>query len=371
MKKLCILLISVLSAQCPCPPLDTCAPTNCAYLPASRRCQLTSNCLENADSYVLFDFLWWETTERGLEFASKNTRASFNQDIQIYEPDFSFGPAFRIGLGTHLNHDNWDLEFTYTRYYTHTLNHAYYDFGGNPNGGIRSIWTSSVAFLGNNFHTLWQDVEAKWKIHANLFDLFLKQRLCLSPAITIEPALGIKMALLQQRYKVIYQNGNTTDIDVGNGPEPIQFISSTIGMNNRSLNFGPTATILTKWNLWDHFDFLGGISGSLLAARFSIGRNEFDVSSTTQLQFDSLIEEDAYWTFRPQAAATFGIGWTECICRPKSVLYYGFSASYEALVYWKQNMLYRYIDQSNAAMIAPTQGDLFFHGLTLDAFVDF
>jgi hypothetical protein len=34
-------------------------------------------------------------------------------------------------------------------------------------------------------------------------------------------------------------------------------------------------------------------------------------------------------------------------------------------------MLFRFIDQTNTGMIAPTQGDLFFHGLTIDAFVDF
>jgi hypothetical protein len=183
----------------------------------------------------------------------------------------------------------------------------------------------------------------------------------MSPAITLEPSFGLKMALLQQRYSVLYENGTLSE-----------FVSSSIAMKNRSFNLGPVATIGTRWNVWNHFDFLGSLSGSLLASHFNIGRNESDVMNVrVSFLTDSVRERDAYWALRPEAAITFGFGWSDCICRPTSVLHYGFSASYEAQVWWKQNMLFRFIDQTNAAMIAPTQGDLFFHGLTLDAFVDF
>ncbi len=369
MRTILFFLAAALFAECPCPPIDTCAPNNPAYLPVSRRCQLSENCLENSNIYGSFDFLWWEGAQKGLEFASKNANSSFDQKVELYEPEFGFNPALRLAIGTHLSHDNWDLELGYTRYYTHTLNHARHGFAGNPNGGIRSIWTSAAAFQENQFRTLWQDAEAKWKIHANIFDFALKHRLCLSPALSLEPALGLKWALLQQRFGVFYQNGNTvSDIQ---GQMQIQFISSKVAMKNRSLNLGPSASVMTRWNLWDHFDFLGGLTAALFASRFSVGRNEFDVSLTNALQFDSIREGKTYWTLRPQAAAAFGIGWSDCVCRAKSEIYYGFSAFYEAQIYWKQNMLYRFIDQTNAAMIVPTQGDLFFHGLTLDGFIDF
>ena len=353
MKKLLFFLATSLFAQC---------PIDCAYLPAS-------NYLKNSAMYVSFDFLFWEGTERGLEFASKNAKSFFDQDVQIYEPAFGFHPAFRLGVGYHLPHDNWDVDLIYTFYYCHNTNYAHHNFGGNPNGGIRSIWTSSTAFQRTNFRVLWQNSEAKWKLHANLFDLYLKHRLCLSSAVTIEPAFGIKFALLQQGYKVVYENGNTASNLQGTAL--IQFLSSSISMKNRSLNVGPTASIMTRWNLSQCFDLLGSLSSSLLSSRFSVGRNEWDVSLNPTIKFDSVRESTTYWIFRPQAAALFGLSWNNCICQSNSVIYYGFSASYETQVYWKQNMLYRFIDQTNPAMIAPTQGDLFFHGLTLDAFIDF
>lgn len=356
MKKLLIFLASTLLAADPC----LLAP---AYLPVNRRCQSPENCLENVQMYAWFDFLYWEGTERGLEFATQNRGTTFAQDLRFCEPDFDFNPAFRMGTGTHLSHDSWDLEAAWTRYYTHTFDYA--------NGKIFSIWTCAAAFQGNQFLAIWQDAHAKWNLHANIIDLSLKHRLCLTPALSFEPAIGMKFALLQQRYKALYENGNSAFTSSGNQGELIQFISSSISMYNRSLNVGPSASITTRWNLWNSFDFLGTLSGSLLAARFSIKRIESDASIMNGLQYDSIRERRTLWTLRPQAGATFGIGWTECHCRKKSVIYYGFSASYEAQVFWKQNMLYRFIDYTNAAMIAPTQGSLFLHGLTLDGFVDF
>jgi len=367
-----LLLSSALYAQCPCPPIDTCAPPNCAYLPSARRCILPDNCLNNSDFYLSFDFLYWESTERGLEYALNNTDSNSNRDIEISQPHFNFQPAFRVALGTHLPHDNWDLEFAYTRFYNHTTNHAHHGFLDPlavQSAGIQSVWTSSVAFQNNQFRALWQDVEAKWKIHANFFDLVLKHRLSLSPAITIEPSFGLKLALLQQKFSVLYENGNTIPLPAA---PSVQFVSSQITMKNRSFNLGPTTSIMSKWNFADHFDFLTALSGSLLASHFNVSRNEYDVdSSGGGSLFDSIREKNHYWVLRPQAGLLFGLAWSDCICRKDSVLHYGFSASYEAQIWWKQNMLFRFIDQSNPAMISPTQGNLFFHGLTLDGFVDF
>lgn len=355
MKKIVLSLIAAsLYAQCPCPSFDSSLPTNCVYLPPRSEC---------SDYYASLDFLWWQSSEKGLEYASKNEQSFFNQKLQLYAPTFNFNPAFRLGAGLHLPYDHWDLEFAYTFYYTNTTNHAHHDLSHNPEGGIRSIWTSATAFQGTIFHTLWQNAKAEWKLHTNIFDLLLKQRFCISSAIALEPSFGIKFALLQQNYQVSYQNGNSF---AGR-----DFVSSVIGMNNRTLNVGPSAGFLTKWALSDHLDLLGGLSGSLMAARFTIARNELDTSITSVPQLDSIRERNIYWLLRPQSAVTLGLSWHNSFCRNHTIIPYGLSASYEGQLFWKQNMLYRFIDETNAAMVAPTQGDLYFQGLTLNGFIDF
>ena len=243
----------------------------CAFLPNAKRCN-PSDTSEVFDLFLKLDFLWWEGMERGLEYALKNVTQTFHEKIQIYEPNFGFHPAFRIGAGSHFNYDHWDMALSYTRYYTTSKTHANHS---SSNGGIRSVWTSATAFNGNNFRTLWQDSEAKWKLHTHIFDLLLKTDFCLSSAMSIKPGFGLKMALIQQRYSVQYGSGNTAPDVTG---FPITYISSKIAMKNRSFNLGIAAKIDTTWNLFNHFDFLGNLGASLMATHFEVGRNEFDVS---------------------------------------------------------------------------------------------
>lgn len=315
MKKIFLLLLaSALYSQC-CLPVGTCAPTNCAFLPSASDC---------TDWNLAVDFLYWEATERGLEYAVKN---------RIEEPGFGFHPAFRVSVGTHLPHDGWDLDFSYTQYITHTSSHTF--------GSLQSVWTSP-------FSAIWSEAKAKWKLHTHNFNLQLRNRLFMSRAISIEPAFGLNLALIQQRFDVRYENST---------------ISSHIGMKNRSFNLGPMLSMDSRWALSSHFDLLGIFSGSLLVSRFDVGRHESGEVS--------LIEGNEYWGMRPQITAALGLGWTHCATRSNRLIYYGFQAFYEAQVWWKQNMLYRFIDQTNIAMIAPTQGDLFFHGLTLEGYLRF
>ncbi len=358
MRLLAFLFICPLFAQCP-------APEPCVFLPHSQ----IEEGVKQDQWYGKVDFLYWEGTEQGLEYASKNAGSSLNQNIQIYKPSFRYTPAFRLGLGAYLPHDDWALELDYTRYYAHTSDTAKHPFVGNSGGGIRSVWTAATAFQDNNFQVLWERAQSNWNLHANFFDLFLKHKLFLTATISFEPTFGVKLALLQQRYQVMYQSGNSASVVVGRGA--IQFLRSSIAMKNRSLNLGLSSSLTTHWNLSDHFLLFGKISGSLLASRFSIGRNESDFYDNGIVLLDTFREGQTLWTLRPEGGALLGLGWQGWACKPSYTLFYGFGASYEMDLYWKQNMLFRFIDQTNGAMIAPTQGSLFFQGLTCNAFIDF
>jgi hypothetical protein len=345
----------------------------CSYLPSSRPC-VKGPLPNQINVYTQLSFLYWGCAERGLDFALKNNEPQNNSNLSAQQPSFKWDPSFRFMLGYHLPIDNWNIDFTYSVFYQNVLNRIDHSFDINSastfGSGILSVWTSPGAFLGENIYARWQSATAKWKLHAHFFDWMLRHDLAIGYAVSFQPFCGIKMALLQQRYTLSYSPGNIVFLP---STDPQLLLSSTINMNNRSFNIGPGAGCSSRWCFSPRWNLFGSLSGALLGSHFQVGRNEFDVSTTTDTIIGSYRVSNHYWTYRPEAALSLGLQWSDCSCNKNSTLHYGFSASYEAQYWWKQNMMLRHYDAPAAQShtLSPVQGDLFFQGLTVDALFDF
>lgn len=344
----------------------------CSFLPSSRSCtQLTTE--KQSNIYTQLSFLYWECAERNLDFAIKNSSSQANSQLSVHQPSLKWDPALRIMLGGHLPHDHWNFDFTYSFFFQHTDDRVKHNFDiASPSAfgsGILSVWTSPGAFLQENIYARWQSAQAKWKIHSHFFDWMLRHDLCNGYALSFQPACGIKMALLTQRFILRYLPGNI--VYPSGNPETL--LSSTINMNNRSLNIGPNFGCSTEWSLSRHFKLFGSLSAALLASHFHVGRNEYDVSTMPNALIGSYRISHHFWTYRPESSLNFGFRWKGCECSPTNAFGYAISASYEAQYWWKQNMLLRHFDAPNAQSqtLTPAQGDLFFQGLTIDLLFDF
>lgn len=347
---------------CPTPP--------CVFLPANRPCVKNICALDQSDIYLQLSFLYWMAEERGLDYCVKNNQSQFDARMKLYRPTFDWQPAFRLVLGTYLPQDNWSLDLTYSFYLQHINSGAKDNFTGAFGNGLLAVWTSPGAFNSStNLYARWQRADSKWKIHAYFFDLMLRNNLCNGKALSFQPACGLKMAILQQRYDVRYRFGGT--VNTTGVTETL--ISSSINMKNRSFNIGPSAALATHWSLNGYWSLNGALSGSILASEFTVGRNEFDVSSTSTTQIGTYRFNNDFWTWRPQASLLLGAEWSDCVCTPRKVIHFGLKASYEMQYWWKQNMMLRHIDAPivQSHTLAPVQGDLVFQGLTVDLFFDF
>lgn len=345
---------------------ETCAPPPpCVFLPTARPCVENPCLLNQSDVYLQFSFLYWMAQERGLDYAIKNKTNQFDARGDLYQPSFDWEPAFRVVAGGYLPHDNWRLDFTYAFYLQTLEDSAKHNFIGNFGEGLMAVWTAPGAFSDGNIYARWELAETKWKLHANFFDLMLRNDLCSGKQLSFQPACGLKMALLQQRYSVTYSYGSSFDDQ--------SFMSSKINLTNRSFNFGPSAGIGTRWCLSPYWNLNGYLGGALLASQFDLGRNEYDLSTTTIKRVGSYRFNRDFWTWRPQTTLLFGVEWSDCICSPDRVLHWGFKASYEMQYWWKQNMMLRHIDAPivQSHTVASVQGDLMFQGLTVDIFFDF
>lgn len=345
-----------------------------SFLPSSRPC-VKGNLPDQSNIYTRISFLYWLCSEKGLDYALINSQPQSNSKLRSLHPSFHWDPAFRLLLGYHLPIDHWNIDFGYSFYYQDVRDIANHPFDTSPSApfgsGILSVWTSPGAFLAENIYARWQSVSAKWKIHAHFFDLTLRHDLALGYAASFQPSFGLKTALLQQRYVLYYSPGNIISLPLLDNQT---LVSSSLNMNNRSFNIGPCAACSSRWCLSSRWNLFGSFSAALLGAHFHAGRNEFNISTTSiDTIFSSYRINHRFWTYRPQASISFGTQWSDCVCSRSSVFHYGLSAAYEAQYWWRQNMMLRHYDApiAQSHTLTPVEGDLFFQGLTVDAFFDF
>lgn len=356
--------------------------SSCSYLPPCRNCILLQEPPRQSNLYTALDFLYWEGSEGGLEYAFKNKGTQFQQRGQMHKPHFEWEPAARFLLGYFLSQDKWwTLNFFFTYFGTRVkdqVEHLFDRTSSDPGTGIIAVWTAPFAFGETTLGARWEQSRADWKLRAYIFDGLLGHSLCVSSSLSIQPAFGLKLALLQQRYKVSYELGNTILYGTDGGAPFFDqsLISSHINMKNRSWNIGPAFALASRWHFRCHWSAFAAASAALFASHFAVKRNETDLaldSNSSDILSDFIHLADSHWTFRPQAALQLGLSWSHCHCYQNRTLFYALSLAYEAQYWWKQNMLLRYVDGTRQIFteLAPTQGDLFFQGLTLDARLDF
>lgn len=349
-----------------------------ATLPSAMNCPLPQEAEGTAKMFFSADFLLWECKEQGLDYAFKNVSTQATQELSVYETHPNWEPAFKLGAGVHFEHDRWDLAATYTFFQTHANDAAEHFFSTTAlaGPGMLPVWICPTSFGGNGVGVRFSRAEADWKIRAQWVDLTLSRPFFVAEKLSVEPGFGFRGAWLHQRFNVSYTGGNQILAGLGNLGA---VISSTINMANFSNNVGPQCSLLSRWRFGQRWDLFSHLSGALLASRFSVDRQESDFftraggSAGTSQEYINL--QRTYWTFTPQGELSLGLRFGDCVKKVRHTFYYGLSLSYDAVLFWKQNQLMRYIDNFSASTIttsvAPTQGDLFFHGVTLNLEFDF
>lgn len=365
-------------------------PDTCSYLPPNRGCILSDKNLLQSNTYLALDFLYWQAKMEGLEYAIENPNSySFDpfdpplgnvvQDMRLKEPHFDFDPGVRFTLGYHLPHDSWwalDASILYlgTSFEEHLhsdVDQVTFEQGGK---GLIPIWISPMVTLrtqpGILTQVRFQNASASWDFQTGSLDLMLRHSLSLGSALSMKPAFGLKLATIQQRYTVQYQNANRISADGF-------LLNSKISMKNRSFNIGPQFALQTKWTLGNCWNLAANGSTALFGSSITIGRNETDTGTSDFpaspfVGRDLIRLNDQFWTFRPQTALALSLSYQDCYCRKDSVVHYGFSLGYEGQYFWKQNMFFRYVDGiSLKALAVPAAENLILHGMTLSGIVDF
>jgi len=149
-------------------------------------------------AFLRGEFLYFKVMEQGLEYALEQNAPAANsnnfplQDGELKGSDWDWRPGGRIGLGFYTHEEKWNVEAIWT--YVNISDH--------------SSKTTQNTFLPLFFPpytavTL-QKAKAHWHGNFNTCDLLIGKPYHVSRYFVSNPAFGIKLAFINQRYHVTY-----------------------------------------------------------------------------------------------------------------------------------------------------------------------
>ena len=295
----------------------------------------------NFDIFILGKFLYWQPIGDFLDVAFVKTAPYVNypHHKKTYQMNFSYKPAFKIGLGaTFSKMDDWEIFMEYLWF--HPTNKSSYTL---PESHTHVYRMCSI-ILGPISQTT-----AKWTLDMDMLDLLLSRSYYMGKKIVLLPHVGVKGGWIDQKY---YQTSTAYDTIDDVDYHPIFYDKTTCW------NIGPRMGLNGMWKLGNGFSFLSKSAVSLLFSNYRLKRkiNQIYYSG----EYSDLLTTKHDFHLSPVGETVFGFGWGAFI--GKKQCHIDFSFTYEFQIWSKQEiyLVGNYI-----------WGNLTMQGLTLSSQIDF
>jgi hypothetical protein len=335
--------------------------------------------VESWDVYLIATYLYWQARQENIEIGlvSQNDpegihvpggdgpfSTTYNNNISTTDPNFTYRPGCRFGIGTRLGWDGWDASAIYTW------------FHGGIGSGVTPLPTTGTAnniippkylyaIQGETDDFFYQNADQSWSWKMDFLDLSLARSSYSGTKFVLRPLFGARAAWIRQKLKTSYMGSTTYASTLG-------YTKSTNQDSSVSWGIGPRAGFESNWLLGYGMRLIGNGSLDVLYTRYRLRKNDqiafLDGRASPIAENISVSQKIDY--LRAHTDLELGFGWGS---------YFDYDnwhidlwATYGFQIFWNQNMFRNFQDPSSmpGKSIAPN-GDLFIHGLTVNGRLDF
>jgi hypothetical protein len=353
------------------------------------------------DVYATGSFLYWQAREDNLELgiatngdpsltggpfiAINPTLAPTNFDTsgEVANSDFSWGPGFKFGLGMNLDYDNWDAYAEYTWFHK-TSNTSFPSTNDDECEcecepftdyifPTRFIPVSMTADCGCSDSVKgYKFASETWNVKLDFLDVSLARSYYLGTKLSVRPFFGARGAWIRQ---TLTTNFNEQGVNNGTAIVSVPELYAIHSAKTRSWGVGPRAGFDSNWMLGYGFRLIGDVSADVLYTRYHI--NNKSVLHTSYITVNPVstigtatgrVSQEHIDMLRPHTDFEMGFGWGSYF--DNSNWHVDLLATYGYQVFWDQNMFRMFTDTVSAHSFLPN-GNLYVHGLTFTARVDF
>lgn len=287
---------------------------------------------------------WFASEEVSSIWANVITLDDDVLNINVPSFDFKWDYGFRLGLGSHLLHDQWDTFFYWTRFHTDARHSI------SP---ILQLIPPQEFFAGFLSGDNPRSISATWSLSFNLADWELGRSYCISDGLSMRPFLGIKAGWINQSIHAQYDDLIIDEAFTNN--------SGKEHLKNNFFGIGPSGGVNSTWNLYNcgsqFLSLFGDFSTALLWGTWMCS----DVYKNT-LSYTSCVNTKKTSLGSLALRGFMGIKWETDINADKS--HFAAKIGYE-MQFWLNQL------RINTFQLQRLQEDLTIQGITVCCQFDF
>jgi hypothetical protein len=269
--------------------------------------------------------------------------------------------GFRLGLGSNLPHDGWDVYASWTTY--HPPKQGGSSSTSDPNFTQNVLTTQTFPSAGTTPTAAPESVataSTRFRVRLDLIDAELGREFYVSPQLALRPFCGLRYSCVQQRFAIAYTGGTT--------------LSSTFQWDVESIsNFwgiGPRGGVNGEWKIAHGWSLCGATALSLLYGVFSVRNCQEEKTITGALSRSSAVQlTDRFRSSKNILDCSLGIRWETALDQERYA--FSFDLIWEHHLFFGHNQMLRFTDDVYSGAFAANQGDFSTQGATLSLKLDF
>jgi hypothetical protein len=337
------------------------------------------------DVYATGSFLYWQAGQENMEIGiiSRNSpeegkaddtpfQTSYVNHMDVTNPNFTYRPGFKFGIGANLDWDNWDAYAEYTW------------FHGSIGSGVSPLPATSTGSVvppngeylypiqgapGGMASLFFSNAEQSWSLKMDFLDLSLSRSYYSGTRLTVRPFFGVRGAWIRQTLDTEYVGSTSYSNSAPTSSNG--WLKAIVNNQSAAWGIGPRTGFESNWLLGYGTRFIGNASGDILYTRYSLHQDQQAAYFSAQDVADPITSNAAVSQtidyLRAHTDFELGIGWGTYF--DNNNWHIDLSATYGFQIFWDQNM-FRNFEDSYAQSFAPN-GNLYIHGLTMTANFDF
>ncbi len=308
----------------------------------------------DADFFITADFIWWKPNQEGTQVAypGYSDGTSNAPKGSAVCPNYSFEPGFKLGIGTTMKHDTWDLYLNWTWFRSEDVK-GHHNAKSNEN-----MWTDlRVSSTGNNEPQLWnvREADTRWNMHFNVLDLELGRNFWISKYLTLRPHFGLKTAWIHQNQHTKYEDLATF------GQQSVPEHEAKIAMKQHYWGLGIRAGLDTAWHLNRNWSIYGDLALAALWTDYDDSRRDNWQSSAGGTTLRTFRGSNDVHTIEP--VLELGLGLMYQTWWHNDDYQFTIAAGWEEQVWFQHNQ--------NINIGSPRQGNFTLQGLTVKVGFEF